>query len=127
MKDGGLMSNDIFEQGDIIYADAEPHSGHEIGGHNPQEENIRRPFVVISKKSFNRVSGVAFCIPITHNIYKNRPGFIPYIDIKSKIEGSLIIFKPVVYDLASRNAKVIGHVNDEKLLKKVISRMKQCF
>lgn len=120
------MSN-VIEQGDIVFADAEPHSGHEIGGHNPNEENIRRPFVVISKKSFNRVSGVAFCIPITHKVYKNRPGFIPYIDIDSRIKGSLIIFKPVVYDLASRNAEVIGHINDEKLLKKLLSYMKECF
>lgn len=119
--------NSNVEQGDIIFADAEPHSGREIGGHDPEKENIRRPFVVISNKSFNRVSGVAFCIPITHKIYNDRLGFIPYVDLNSKIKGSLIIFKPVVYDLKSRNAKVVGHIQDEKILKKLISYMKECF
>lgn len=126
MRDGGSMNN-VIEQGDIIFADAEPHSGHEIGGHNPQEKNIRRPFVVISNKSFNRVSKLAFCIPLTHEIYENRPGFIPYVDLKNKIRGSLIIFNPVVYDLTSRNAEVIGHIQDDKLLKKLIAYMKECF
>lgn len=126
MKDGGLM-NSLVEQGDIVFADAEPHSGHEIGGHDPQKKNIRRPFIVISKKSFNRVSKVAFCIPITYKICENRPGFISYVDLKNKIKGSLIIFKPVVYDLTSRNVKVIGHIQDEKLLKRLVTYIKECF
>ena len=28
-------------KGDVIIADAEPHAGHEMGGHNPSKGNIR--------------------------------------------------------------------------------------
>jgi len=34
------------KKGDIIIADAEPHAGHEMGGHNPKKGNIRRHYVV---------------------------------------------------------------------------------
>jgi hypothetical protein len=31
------------KQGDLIFIDAEPHAGHEEGGHRPQSGHIRRP------------------------------------------------------------------------------------
>lgn len=123
MKDGGKM-NRLYHQGDIVYADAEPHKGTEIGGHNPQEGNIRRPFIVISNYKFNRLSKLSLCYPVTHNFYDNRFGYIPFIDNDSKIKGSIILIKPVFYDLNQRNAKIVGHLNNDKLLDQLIAAMK---
>lgn len=48
----------IFEQGDIVYLDFDPQSGHEQKG--------RRPALVISNNLFNRVSSLTMVCPITH-------------------------------------------------------------
>ena len=48
----------IFEQGDIVYLDFDPQSGH--------EQNGRRPALVISNNLFNRVSSLTMVCPITH-------------------------------------------------------------
>ena len=49
----------IFEQGDIVYLDFDPQSGH--------EQNGRRPALVISNNLFNRVSSLTMVCPITHS------------------------------------------------------------
>jgi mRNA interferase MazF len=33
-----------IRQGDIVYLDADPHAGHEMGGHSPATGNVRRLF-----------------------------------------------------------------------------------
>ncbi|WP_302051009.1 hypothetical protein [Lactobacillus helveticus] len=38
--------------------DAEPHAGHEMGGHNPEEGNIRRRYLVVSRYQYNAKSGL---------------------------------------------------------------------
>ena len=48
----------VFEQGDIIYMDFCPQTGHEQAG--------RRPGLVISKTTFNRKSSMVMVCPITH-------------------------------------------------------------
>ena len=48
----------IFGQGDIVYLDFDPQSGHEQKG--------RRPALVISNNLFNRVSSLTMVCPITH-------------------------------------------------------------
>ena len=48
----------IFEQGDIVYLDFDPQSGHEQKG--------RCPALVISNNLFNRVSSLTMVCPITH-------------------------------------------------------------
>ena len=45
----------IFEQGDIVYLDFDPQSGH--------EQNGRRPALVISNNLFNRVSSLTMVCP----------------------------------------------------------------
>ena len=45
----------IFEQGDIVYLDFDPQSGHEQKG--------RRPALVISNNLFNRVSSLTMVCP----------------------------------------------------------------
>ncbi len=48
----------VFEQGDIVYLDFDPQSGHEQKG--------RRPALVVSNNLFNRVSSLTMVCPITH-------------------------------------------------------------
>ena len=45
------------KQGDFVFMDAEPHAGHEIGGHDPENQNDRRPYLVLSKEVFNYKTG----------------------------------------------------------------------
>ena len=51
----------IFEQGDIVYLDFDPQSGH--------EQKSRRPALVISNNLFNRVSSLTM---VCH--HPHRPG-----------------------------------------------------
>ncbi len=46
------------KKGDVIIADAEPHSGHEMGGHDPRKGDIRRHYVVMSTNEYNGYSYV---------------------------------------------------------------------
>lgn len=104
-----------FHQGDIIIADAEPHSGHEIGGHDPEKQNIRRHFIVVSNEQFNRVTRKAICFPLTSK-QKQDDMLVPFVDFDSKTNGSIILRDPVIYDLNSRHGMIIGSVNDNKLM-----------
>lgn len=54
------MSSYIPDEGDIIWLNFTPQSGHEQAG--------RRPAVVLSPKAYNRRSGLLVCVPITNQI-----------------------------------------------------------
>lgn len=43
---------DYPKQGDFVFMNAEPHASHEIGGHDLKNNNCRRPYLVLSRKSF---------------------------------------------------------------------------
>ncbi|WP_295403955.1 endoribonuclease MazF [uncultured Thiocystis sp.] len=45
------------DEGDIVWMNFTPHSGHEQAG--------RRPAVVLSPKAYNRRAGLLVCVPIT--------------------------------------------------------------
>jgi len=53
----------MVKQGDIIWLDFNPQTGH--------EQNGRRPAVVVSNESFNRFSKMAIVCPITNTVNKN--------------------------------------------------------
>ena len=53
----------MVKQGDIIWLDFNPQTGHEQSG--------RRPAVVVSNESFNRFSKMAIVCPITNTVNKN--------------------------------------------------------
>lgn len=56
------MSNAAYvpDEGDIIWMDFTPHSGHEQAG--------RRPAVVLTPKSYNQRAGLLVCVPATKQI-----------------------------------------------------------
>lgn len=51
------MSDYIPDRGDVVWIDFSPQIGHEQSGH--------RPALVLSPKSYNGLTGLAICCPIT--------------------------------------------------------------
>lgn len=50
----------VPDEGDIVWLDFTPHSGHEQAG--------RRPAVVLSPKAYNGRAGLLVCVPVTSQI-----------------------------------------------------------
>lgn len=102
------------KKGDIVIADAEPHSGHEMGGHNPQENNIRRHYVVMSTSEYNKATGMFIGMPITTSNYSNNPRYLPIL-INGKngtgVKGYIVLWQLQNFDFKSRHGKIINHVN----------------
>ena len=84
----------IFEQGDIVYLDFDPQSGHEQRG--------RRPVLVVSNDLYNRVSSLTMVCPITHTD-RSHP-FHVRLDSRTKTDGVVMCDQARMLDLNSRNA-----------------------
>ena len=83
-----------FLQGDIIYLDFDPQSGHEQRG--------RRPAVVVSNNVFNRFHNMRMVCPIT-----NTDRGIPFhvkLDDRTRATGVILCDQARTLDLAARNA-----------------------
>lgn len=113
-------------QGDLILIDAEPHAGHEMGGHNPGESNIRRPFLVMSRSDYSRKSGLVIGIAITH-VHRESPFRFPIIDFASKINGDGLLLQLLAYDFLARHGKVIGHIHNNRQFKMILTRVQEIF
>lgn len=50
----------VPDEGDVVWLDFTPQSGHEQAG--------RRPAVVLSPKAYNQRAGLMICVPITNQI-----------------------------------------------------------
>lgn len=87
----------IFEQGDIVYLDFDPQSGHEQKG--------RRPALVVSNDLFNRVSSMTMVCPITHTD-RGHP-FHLRLEGTEKIDGVVLCDQARMLDLNSRNAAFV--------------------
>ncbi len=84
----------VFEQGDIVYLDFNPQSGHEPKG--------RRPALVVSNDLFNRVSSLTMVCPIT-NTDRGHPFHIR-LDGRTKTTGVVMCDQARMLDLGSRHA-----------------------
>ena len=82
----------VFEQGDIVYLDFDPQSGHEQKG--------RRPALVVSSNLFNRVSSMTMVCPITD---RGHP-FHVRLDGRTRTDGVIMCDQARMLDLASRKA-----------------------
>ena len=90
----------IFEQGDIVYLDFDPQSGH--------EQNGRRPALVISNNLFNRVSMVC---PITHTD-RGHP-FHLRLDERTRTDGVILCDQARMLDLNSRHASFVERAPED--------------
>ena len=84
----------VFEQGDIVYLDFDPQSGHEQKG--------RRPALVVSSNLFNRVSSMTMVCPITHTD-RGHP-FHVRLDGRTRTDSVIMCDQARMLDLASRKA-----------------------
>lgn len=84
----------MFQQGDIVYLDFDPQSGHEQKG--------RRPALVVSNNLFNKISSLTMVCPITHK-NRNHPFHIP-LDETTKTDGYILCDQARMLDLKSRHA-----------------------
>jgi mRNA interferase MazF len=87
----------IPQQGDIIYLDFDPQSGHEQKG--------RRPAIVISNNAFNALSCGALVCPIT-NTNRGIPLHVQ-LDSRTKTTGVIMCDQVKALDMQSRNATFI--------------------
>lgn len=101
-------------KGDIVIADAEPHFGHEMGGHNTKNGNIRRHYVVMSTTEYNEATHMFIGMPITtSNKYKDNPRYksllIPGAS-RNGVKGYIVLWQLQNFDFDSRNGKIVNHI-----------------
>ena len=114
-------------QGDIIYIDVEPHSGHEYGGHSPQTGNVRRPMIVLSSDEYNAHTGMLVGMVVTSTNRHLDPALHQqFMDLTSGVHGQIVMWQIPNYDYVSRHAEIKGHVSD-KLLQDLRQRAKDIF
>jgi mRNA interferase MazF len=87
----------MVNQGDIIYLDFNPGTGHEQKG--------RRPAIVISNTIFHQFSNLAMVCPIT-NTDKNHP-FHVRLDEATKTKGVILCDQSRILDINARNFSLI--------------------
>ena len=100
-------------QGDIIMIDAEPHAGHEMGGHDPEKGNIRRRYLI----------GLA----ITHNHITDDPFRFYVLDYASHTNGDALLFQMLSYDFIARHGKIIGHIKESTEFDNLLQQVRNIF
>ena len=107
------------KKGDVIVADAEPHSGHEMGGHNTKIGNVRRHYVVMSTTDYNQATHMFIGMPITTSTkYEVNPRYMHILSPGQSgtgVIGYIVLWLLQNFDFEARNGKIVNHIN-EKLL-----------
>jgi len=96
----------MVKQGDLIWLDFDPQTGHEQKG--------RRPALVISNETFNNFSKLAIVCPIT-NTDKNHPFHIKLND-KTKTKGVVLCDQSRTLDINARNYEFIEKMPEDILI-----------
>lgn len=105
-------------KGDVIIADAEPHAGTEMGGHNPKQGNIRRHYVVMSNTPYNRATRMFIGMPITTTNHAGDSRFMPILINGSRgdgVKGYVVLWQLQNFDFVARHGRVVNRVNDATL------------
>jgi mRNA interferase MazF len=95
----------MVKQGQIIWLDFFPQTGHEQKG--------RRPALVVSNESFNKFSNLAIVFPIT-NTTKNHPFHIK-LDQRTKTTGVVLCDQTKTLDINARNYSYIEELPEDIL------------
>jgi mRNA interferase MazF len=103
-------SDYIPRRGDIVWLDFKPQTGREQDG--------RRPAVVLSNSSYNKIVGLAVFCPITSKV-KNYPFEVPLPE-KSDVQGVILADQIKSLDWKQRNAGFIAKLDDQ-ILEKVLA------
>lgn len=103
------------KQGDFIYVNFDPQSGH--------EQRDRRPALIISNTEFNKRTGMAFVCPVTSRD-KGFPFHVPIGDT-SGIKGFVMAEQIKSIDFRARDAQYIDAAPEE-VLDEVLSLLDAC-
>ena len=114
-------------QGDIIMLDAEPHAGHEMGGHDPEKGNIRRRYLVVSRHAYTKKSGLVIGLAITHNHITDDPFRFYVLDYASHTNGDALLFQMLSYDFIARHGKIIGHIKESTEFDNLLQQVRNIF
>ncbi len=104
------------KQGDIVFLDFSPQSGHEQAG--------RRPGVIISNEQFFLRTAFAVVCPVT-NTDNHFPLHIP-LDERTKTTGVILTEHMKCLDITSRNVQFAERLPDD-LLQKTLAYVKAFF
>ena len=104
------------KQGDIVFLDFSPQSGHEQAG--------RRPGIIISNNQFFTRTRLAVVCPIT-NTYDQFPLHIP-LDDRTKTTGLILTEHMKCLNVLSRNIQFAEKLPDD-LLAKTLAYVKAFF
>jgi len=96
----------MVKQGNVVWLDFDPQSGHEQKG--------RHPALIISNETFNKFSKMAIVCPIT-NTDKNHP-FHVKLNEKTKTKGVILCDQARTLDITARNYEFIENISEEILL-----------
>lgn len=96
------MATYIPDQGDLVWLEFDPQSGHEQKG--------RRPALVLSPASYNGKVGLMLCCPITSQV----KGYPFEVEVETKeISGVVLSDQVKSLDWQARRASQAGHVSSE--------------
>ncbi|MDR1481886.1 MAG: type II toxin-antitoxin system PemK/MazF family toxin [Synergistaceae bacterium] len=109
-----------IERGDICLVSLDPTSGHEQRG--------RRPVLVVSPGSFNRMTGTPIVLPITSGgRFARTIGFSVSLNgCGTETTGVIRCDQPRAMDLESRGATMLERVPDEIMIE-VLARLTTIF
>lgn len=123
-------NNEFPEQGDIVIIEAEPHAGHEWGGHNLSTGNIERHMLIVSATPYNRSSGFIVGMPITTSEkYKDDKHYKPILVMGDKatgVKGYVCLYQILNFDYSARKGRVVNKVSS-KYLDEVLPFVKAIF
>jgi mRNA interferase MazF len=95
----------MVKQGDIIWLNFDPQTGHEQQG--------RRPAIVVSNESFNRFNKMAMVCPITHTD-KAHP-FHVRLNNQTQTNGVILCDQLRTLDIYARQFEFIEQLHDDIL------------
>lgn len=94
----------VPERGEVVWIDLNPTKGHEQKG--------RRPAIVLSPQTYNRVSGMALLCPITSQV-KGYPFEVSLAE--GNIEGVVLVDQIRSFDWKARKLKKEGAVSEASM------------
>jgi len=100
------VTNYVPDQGDLVWLEFDPQSGHEQKG--------RRPALVLSPASYNQKVGLMICCPIT-TMAKGYPFEVEVEGETKEVTGVVLADQVKSLDWQSRNASYAGVVSAQVL------------
>ena len=95
-------SQSVPDRGDLVWLEFAPHAGHEQAG--------RRPGVVLSPETYNRLTGLALICPVTSKI--KGFGFESRLPEGSSVQGVVLSDHVRSMDWRTRKLRKEGRVSD---------------